>query len=442
MRPALTLLLTFAALSQATSASADSLVWTVQSGACAQRPPSPSCDFALWRSDADGGKAQVVGGGQGDVLWPQWSRTGQRIVFHRQVDDTPETIDAVGRYEVFSMAGDGTDVRRLTDGGETLDMQPAVSPDGRDVAWWRSGFDSSLGFEVGGIWLMAADGSDQRRIVDLPGNESTPDFTADGRRIAFTRDLRGPGVDVATVWSVTRDGGDLRQLSTGSLAARLPKFSPDGRHLAFLSGNAVVVMALDGSATRSYALGAHNAAWSSDGRFLAVLGAPPGPDGQSSLWRIDMSRPAEPPQLVRDLRAEAGGWLAHPGWVTDATSSSAPDRTGPSFVVGLAEPGSGGPVEGSLRVVGGRRAQRSLTVRDATRLHFAAADRSGLKQVEAAIGLRGTKPRFRRVYRHTDWRRLTRGLRRGTYVLRVQTRDARGNVRRAGRALTLRVAGK
>lgn len=318
-------------------------------------------------------------------------------------------------------------------------MQPAVSPDGRDIAWWRSGFDASIGFEVGGIWLMRADGSDQRALVDLPGNESTPDFSADGQRVAFTRDLRRDrGVDVASVWSVRRDGTDLRQLNTGDLAARVPKFSPDGRHLSFFSGNGLVVMALDGSDVRQYAVGGNTAAWSSDGRYLAVLGGTPG-HGRSSLWRIDVRRPEAPPVLVRDLSAEPSGWLAHPGWVADGTSPQRPDDSAPSFVIALEDSGNVGPARGSFRIVGGRRAPRPLTVPDPERLRFVAADGSGLGRVDVSFTTRGAAPRFHRVRSHRDWRRLTKRLRRGTYVLHVRARDARSNGRRAGPPVTLRV---
>ena len=418
-------------------------MWPMQGAACMDRggPFNPSCEFVLWRSDADGGNARVVGRAQGDVRYPQWSRDGQRIVFHRPVDDTPETYDPVTTYEVFSMAGDGSDLRRLTFGGGTLDMQPAVSPDGREIAWWRSGFDASIGYEVGGIWLMGADGSNQRELVDLPGNESTPDFTADGSRVAFTRDLRrSGGVDIASVWSVRRDGADVRQLSRGDLAARVPKFSPDGRHVSFFSGNGLLVIALDGSRVHQYRLGGNTAAWSSDGRYLAVLGIPSGdPNGRFSLWRIDIRRPEAPPLLVRDLSAESGGWLAHPGWLADAARRPRADKSAPSFVIGLEQPGSAGPMPGSLRVPGSRRTQRPLTVRDPERLRFVAADRSGLRQVKASVTKAGTAARFRRVRNHRDWRRITRRLRRGKYVLRVRVRDARGNVGRTGRPVTLRV---
>jgi hypothetical protein len=258
--------------------------------------------------------------------------------------------------------------------------------------------------------------------------------------VAFTRNLRRDrGVDIASVWSVRTDGTGLRQLNTGDMAARVPKFSPDGRHLSFFSGNGLIVMALDGSAVRQYALGGNTAAWSSDGRYLAALGAPPGPEGRASLWRVDMQRPEAAPRLVQDFSAEAGGWLAHPGWVADGESPQGRDDTAPTFVIGVEEPGSAGPARGSLRIVGGRRAQRTLTVPDRERLRFIAADGSGLSGVEASMTLRGAAPRFHAVRSHRDWQRLTKRLRRGTYVLRVRTKDARRNVRRTGHPVTLRV---
>ena len=68
------------------------------------------------------------------------------------------------------MAADGTDQRQRTSAG--LDEGPAWSPDGSRIAFTSTRAGSS------DIWTMAADGSDQRRLTALPGTEESPDWQA------------------------------------------------------------------------------------------------------------------------------------------------------------------------------------------------------------------------------------------------------------------------
>ena len=93
-------------------------------------------------SDADGSGDTVLtanGGG----FDPSWSPDGTQIAFAR--------YEGCCNPEIYVMNADGSDERRLTalDG---FDTNPAWSPDGTKIAWERNG-----------IWVMNADGSDQSR---------------------------------------------------------------------------------------------------------------------------------------------------------------------------------------------------------------------------------------------------------------------------------------
>lgn len=83
---------------------------------------------------------------------------------------------------VFQATGNAIYLYYLTTGALrqlAFGTQPAISPDGRTVAFVRDGGE-------GGLWLVNADGSNLRRVFQAD-TVRTPAFSADGRWIAFSR---------------------------------------------------------------------------------------------------------------------------------------------------------------------------------------------------------------------------------------------------------------
>jgi Tol biopolymer transport system component len=63
--------------------------------------------------------------------------------------------------------------------------------------------------------------------------DSNPQFSPDGRRIAFSSRRSG---DVEEIWLAWADGSGARQLTRGpGRRQTLPAWSPDGRQIAFES---------------------------------------------------------------------------------------------------------------------------------------------------------------------------------------------------------------
>ena len=153
------------------------------------------------------------------------------------------------------------------------------------------------------IWTMAADGSDQVRLLPDPRSQYEPEWSADGARIVFARYGRRRDAIV----SVAADGSDLQVVGTDRTLPRnfgQPTWAPSGDRIAFCAQGhdhllKVFVIGTDGSDLQNVS-GPNDdcyPAWSPDGSRIAVVsdvlsGAPSDivtmdPDGANRAVAID-----------------------------------------------------------------------------------------------------------------------------------------------------------
>jgi Tol biopolymer transport system component len=97
------------------------------------------------------------------------------------------------------------------------------------------------------IYVMNADGSEQRRLTRNPANEAWFAWSPDGRKIAFDGQRGG----YSDVYVMNADGSGQRLLTQRGAQ---PRWSPDGRKIAFRSSregtSEIYVMSADGSDQR------------------------------------------------------------------------------------------------------------------------------------------------------------------------------------------------
>lgn len=114
---------------------------------------------------------------------------------------------------------------------------PQISPDGAQVAYTYVTVNSKHdGYETS-VWTVSASGGAPRQLTAGP-HDFSPRWSADGRRIAFTRGGEtAPGARPASgqIYVLRMDGGDARQLTDLAKGAAIPVWSPDGRTIAFTS---------------------------------------------------------------------------------------------------------------------------------------------------------------------------------------------------------------
>jgi acylaminoacyl-peptidase len=144
---------------------------------------------------AEGGTPRQISSGDfqhGGPAWsasdPVWTPDGRHILMSavRRPDYEMETVDT--EVHEFTVA-DGA-VRALT-GRRGPDNEPAVSPDGRRVAY--TGFDDRYqGYQVTRLYVMNRDGSGARVLTaDLDRDAERPLWARDSSGIFFTYDDEG-----------------------------------------------------------------------------------------------------------------------------------------------------------------------------------------------------------------------------------------------------------
>jgi len=116
----------------------------------------------------------------------------------------------------------------------TLDRpgEPAISPDGRWVAYNVTTTSLEQNRRRTDLWLAARDGSAAPRRISgdsLGGSSAT--WSPDGARIAFVTTRGG----TPQIWTFEVASGRSTQVTRLSNGADGPRFSPDGRSIAFVS---------------------------------------------------------------------------------------------------------------------------------------------------------------------------------------------------------------
>lgn len=216
-------------------------------------------DFELYIMDAEGETEQVAVGGAGERKAFSWGPDGNRIAYisdHEGEDyiyvkdlvqnqkfrlsithDTRQQLGSWspdGEWLVFSvLEGDGKGIYRKNPGGvdevqltQDSDENPVYSPDGKFIAFisWRDSEESE-------IYVMNADGEDERNLTRKPGADFDFDWSPDSKSLVFISERDGN----REIYLISIEGDDPQRLTTNSSAESSPRFSPGGNRIVFVS---------------------------------------------------------------------------------------------------------------------------------------------------------------------------------------------------------------
>jgi Tol biopolymer transport system component len=146
------------------------------------------------------------------------------------------------------MNGDGSDVKRLTnmpgpDGG------PFWSADGKQIVWRGrhpgpgAELDEYFSLLKKALWkpssvelfVMNRDGSNTKQVTKLGKASFAPFFSPDGKKIIFASNYLDPAGRNFDLFLVNVDGTGLEQVTFNESFDGFPMFSPDGTKLVFAS---------------------------------------------------------------------------------------------------------------------------------------------------------------------------------------------------------------
>src|SRR5581483_8996775 len=125
--------------------------------------------------------------------------------------------------------GDATRARLIRSGyGDNYSEQFGLSwtPDGRLVYGSHASGNTD-------IWVMDADGTNQKQLTYDARREVFPVVTDDGRYIVFVSKMSGSSY----IWRMDADGRNHRQLTQGKVDDS-PRLSPDGQWVVYSSYDA------------------------------------------------------------------------------------------------------------------------------------------------------------------------------------------------------------
>jgi Tol biopolymer transport system component len=204
---------------------------------------------------------------------PSWSPDGRRIAF---------TAFRHGRGEIYVINADGRQQRRLTR-NSAHDDHPAWSPDGRKIAFMSTRAGNAE------IYVMNANGTAPVRLTNEPHNDYLPTWSPDGSRIAWRSDRDGN----AEIYSMSATGGEVQRLTNSPAAETSPDWAQTGE-IAFVSNRVggvfnVYVMSADGSNVRRVTTSPQNHEqpdWSPDGNDLLFVEEQSGTLSQAHIFVI------------------------------------------------------------------------------------------------------------------------------------------------------------
>lgn len=238
--------------------------------------------------------------------------------------------DRDGDFDIYTMGIGGSNPTKLTQNG-TLDIDPAWSPDGTQIAFAH---ESTPGSGETHIAVVNADGSgltvfDQRigafcKVLTPIGVE--PAWSPDGKEIAFARLCSGD-TDF-DIFALTPDGSSERRVFRSGVLDTEPTWSPDGSRIAFTSTRSGIkeLWVVDADGSNEIRLFRHlpvlrcadsmkDPAWSPDGTRIAFAfrKQPRDCDGDFDIYVLD----ADGSNLVQLTTSPAMD--SEPAWSPDGT---------------------------------------------------------------------------------------------------------------------------
>ena len=250
-----------------------------------------------------------------------------------------------------------------------IEFQPALSPDGSEVAY----ITRRNGRSVVSIRSASAgaQGGEIRPAESEQGNQAYPGWTSDGESVRFTTLPERPPL---MPWREVGRLGGASRVDDLPRASQWTAWSRDNKQVAYAIGDSIFIYAVGARSTRLLAVdpdpnGVHSLAWSPDSRWIAyVIGNPFWPDGPntspSGIWLVSTGSG----ERVRVTGKE--NLNVSPAWADAGTLLFVSNRDGLREIYAV-EIGHSGPRGEVHKVPGGSDAHSISVSADGRRLAYA-----------------------------------------------------------------------
>jgi TolB protein len=151
-------------------------------------------------------------------LMPNWSPDRRSVVYTTYRHNNQEIV----RFEL------GKGSRRILVPPETLNMTPAVSPNGRLLAYASAKDSARKGNSD--IFTMNLSTEQKEQLTDHASADLSPTWSPNGRELAFTSDRTGR----PQIYIMRADGSHVRRLTFEGRYNAAPAWSPRGDWIAYV----------------------------------------------------------------------------------------------------------------------------------------------------------------------------------------------------------------
>jgi dipeptidyl aminopeptidase/acylaminoacyl peptidase len=227
--------------------------------AAAATPPAGG-GAQIWIINVAGGEAEKLTSEESAITGFRWSPDGKRIAFvmrdvykdkaerEKRKKDKFDTIvvDSDLLYaHLWTISVETKEKKRITEGNYTV-AGPQWSPDGRWIAYTKSAqsFQESVWTDISedrntDVYVVSADGGAPRQLTTNPASDANPNWSPDGKWIAYASNTEAKSWAAKTdVLVVSPEGGEPRNLTKDFIesAGFGLNWSPDGGTIYFSSG--------------------------------------------------------------------------------------------------------------------------------------------------------------------------------------------------------------
>jgi Tol biopolymer transport system component len=179
--------------------------------------------FTMKPNGSDVKQLTSFGSTGGQTCCVAWSPDGKQLVF-------AAAASANENAQLWIMGSDGSNQHLLLDDPSDFDMEPSFSPDGSQIVFSRCGTINCA------IYRVQVDGTGLTAITNFNPNHDVfdlwPAYSPDGKTIAFTSFNRNNGF-LCAIYTVDAAGSNFHILTPPRLTAFEPDWSPDGKKIAF-----------------------------------------------------------------------------------------------------------------------------------------------------------------------------------------------------------------